>query len=72
MGPNIDKLIEKENIKKLVKALKNKDEGIRDKAANFLEEIKDPRVVEPLIKALKDEREFVRENAVRILGKMKT
>jgi len=69
--PNIRKLKARKNIKGLIEALKDKDEGVRRGAAMALGEIKDARAVEPLIKLLKDKNSFTREAAEEALEKIK-
>lgn len=67
--PNIEKLTQKRDVEGLIKALKDKDETVRWRAAWALGEIGDARAVEPLIQALKDKG--VRGNAAEALGKIK-
>ncbi len=53
--PNIDKLKAKGNVRGLIKALGyTKNWLVREKAAEALGKIRDPRAVEPLSNALKD------------------
>jgi HEAT repeat protein len=54
----------------LIKALRDKNSNIREKAAETLGRIGDRRAVEPLIKALGDENLNVREKAAEALGYM--
>jgi len=58
---------EKKDVKGLIKALKYKDNTIREWAVVALCEIKDARAVEPLIEALKDEDSNVRWRAAEAL-----
>lgn len=51
-----------------IKALKDKNMGLRSTAVSSLGYIKDAKAVSPLIEALKDESKYVRENAARALG----
>jgi len=53
--PNVEKMEEKGDIKGLIKALKNKDPGIRFLAALALGGIGDKKVVEPLIEAMRQQ-----------------
>jgi len=69
--PNIRKLKARKNIKGLIEALKDKDEGVWRGTAMALGEIKDARAVEPLIKLLKDKNSFTREAAEEALEKIK-
>ena len=68
MKPNVEKLLEKENIGGLLKALEYKDEKVRRDAAAALGKLKDIFAVTPLINALKDETWGVRKNAAEALG----
>lgn len=52
--PNVKKLTQRKDVEGLIKALTDKDWGVRGEAAEALGEIKDARAVEPLIQALKD------------------
>jgi HEAT repeat protein len=61
----------KEDLKRLIEALKNaKDSIVRAKAVKALGNIKNLSVVEPLIHALKDEHWDVRRRAAWVLGNM--
>jgi HEAT repeat protein len=46
----------------LIKALKNKDRDVQQRAADALRETKDPRAVEPLIEVLEDEWDRKKSN----------
>lgn len=54
----------------LVRALKNKDYFILEKAILALGDIKDPRMVTPLLPALTDEHPDVRREVARSLAKL--
>ena len=54
-----------------LEALKDKDRGVRSRAAWALEKLKDLRAVGPLIDALKDEDRGVRSHAASALGELK-
>ena len=54
----------------LIRALRDRDRGVRIVAARALGELGDPRAVEPLIAALKDEDEDVRWFAAEALGEL--
>ena len=58
-------------VSRLIAALKGRDANVRQRAAEALGEIKDPRAVEPLIAALKDADMYVRRLAAEALGKIK-
>jgi len=60
----------KRDVKGLIKALKDKNAGVREAATKALGEIGEP-AIEPLIQALKDEHEGVRWGAVEALGKIR-
>lgn len=67
--PNVGKLVEKRDIKGLLKALSYpKDTEVRRKAAEALSDIADPQAVESLLIALKDESAAVRAQAASALG----
>jgi len=68
--PNIEKLEEKRDVKRLCKALSYKDEMVGRDAAFDLGKIGDKRAVEPLIVALKDPKDNVCRNAAESLGKI--
>jgi len=68
--PNIEKLREKRDVKRLCKALSYKDGMVRRGAAFALGMIGDKRAVEPLITALKDPDGNVRTSAAESLGKI--
>ena len=53
--PNVEKLKEKRDVPKLIKALGYKEATVRESAAQALGEIGDSRAVEPLSSALNDE-----------------
>ena len=54
-------------VRRLIKALRDKDRIVRQDAANALGKIGDERAVEPLIKALRDKDGIVRDYAVKAL-----
>lgn len=58
----------KKDVEGLIENLKDKDGGVRNRAAMALGEIGDARAVKPLIKALKDKDEDVRWGAAEALG----
>lgn len=58
-------------VEPLIRALKDKDNDIRETVVYALGEIKDARAVEPLTHALKDEDSRVRSSAAVALGKIK-
>jgi HEAT repeat protein len=64
------KMEAKEDVERLIKALKHKDWKVRWKAAEDLGKIGDTRAVEPLIQALKDEDWQVRNNVAWALGEI--
>jgi len=67
--PNVGKLVEKRDIKGLLKALSYpKDAEVRRKAAEALGDIADPQAVESLLIAIKDESAAVRAQAASALG----
>ena len=68
--PNVEKMEAKREVKGLIKALKHKNRGVREKAAEALGRIGDERAVEPLIQALNDENRDVRRKAAYALGKI--
>lgn len=55
----------------LIAALKDSDPHVRQRAAEALGKIKDPRAIDPLTGALKDSNSDVRETAARVLGAIK-
>ena len=57
-------------VRRLIKALRDKDRIIRQDAANALGKIGDERAIEPLIKVLGDSNEFVRGAATGALGEI--
>jgi hypothetical protein len=61
---------DKRTVKSLIRALKDKNEDVRERAAMALGKIGDERAVEPLIRALQDKDEDVRERAAMALGKI--
>lgn len=70
--PNIEKLKEKRDVEGLIKALKDKNEIVRENAAEALGDIGDERAVEPLLKVLKTRSKYVRRAALeKIVGKEK-
>jgi len=60
--PELENLIRKENVKDLIKALKDKNPDVRKIAVEALGKIGDPRAVEPLIQTLKGEDRWVRKD----------
>lgn len=68
--PDVGKLKEKKDVKRLINALKNRDRNIRWAAAQALGEMGDSRAIEPLVKALEDEDSVVKLEAIEALGKM--
>lgn len=66
----VKKYEEKRNVKKLIKVMKDKDEGssVRVQATNALGRLKDARAVKSLIASLNDK--YVRKNSVWALGKI--
>jgi len=69
--PNVDKLMMKGKVKRLIKALADSDYDVRRKAAQALGSVKDSSAVEPLIKALADSDGILRHNAAGSLGNIK-
>lgn len=67
--PNIEKMKAKKDVGGLIKALKDKDGGVRVSAVVALGEIGEP-AVEPLIEAVRDEDEDVRVEAAEALIKI--
>jgi HEAT repeat protein len=61
---------DKRTVKSLIRALKDKNEDVRERAAMALGKIGDERAVEPLIRALKDKDKFVRTSAAKSIGKI--
>jgi HEAT repeat protein len=68
--PNVEKLIAKRDVDKLIKALRYRDASVRMSAAEALGKIGDPRAVEPLCAALKDKDQGVRGWSAEALGKI--
>ena len=68
MPINIEKMEDKSDVGGLIKALKHRDPGIRQAAAEALCKVGDADAVEPLISALKDEEWVVRRYAAEALG----
>ena len=68
--PDVEKLKENKDVEGLIKALKNRDWGVRGEAVAALGKIGDSRAVEPLIRALKDEEWLVRDRASEALGEI--
>jgi HEAT repeat protein len=68
MAINISKMEEKSDVKGLIKALKHRDPGIRQAAAEALCKVGDANAVKPLISALKDKEWVVRRYAAEALG----
>ena len=66
--PNIERLLAKNDVKRLIKALKHKETGIRSKAAEALGNIGDKMAVEFLITSLQDLD--VRTSSAKALGKI--
>ena len=67
---DIEKLKEKKDIKKLIKALKYEDSNIRMFAAIALGEIGDERAIAPLTQSLKDKEEKARNEVLKALVKI--
>ncbi len=70
--PNVEKLLAKRDIPKLIKALGYKEVSVRKSAAQALGEIGDARAIEPLLTALKDEDFTASLSAADALGKIGT
>ena len=68
--PDIKKLIERRDVKGLIKALKYKDADVREFVALHLGEMRDARAVDPLIQAMEDETFGIRCLAATALGKI--
>ena len=68
--PDVEKMEENKDVKGLIKALKDKDETVRGKAANALGELKDRKAVKQLIKALQDDSSEVQCASAEALGKI--
>ena len=66
--PKIDELVEKNDIKGLIKALKNKDFLIRKEAAKALFKTGDSSAIEPFIESLQDTDPDVTRIATEFLG----
>jgi HEAT repeat protein len=66
--PNVQKLRERKDAGGLIKALGNKDPGVRAEACLALGGLGDKSAVEPLTALLKDKDEHVRRNAAHALG----
>ncbi len=58
-------------VEHLITALKHADWNVRERAAEALGEIKDPRAVEPLIATLEDADSRVRSSVAKALGEIK-
>lgn len=69
-SPDIKKLEEKHNVKKLIKALLHAEKAVREESAAALGRIGDPRATVPLIKALRSDHLSVSSSAARALGKI--
>jgi len=70
--PNVTKLLEKRDIRGLIKALTyRKDASVRMNAVNALGEIAEPQAIEPLIATLKDTEAGVRLAAISALENFK-
>ncbi len=67
--PKIDEMIEKGDIKGLIKALSNKDYMIRKRAADALFDIGDESTTEAFIDMLSDHNDDLRRIAAHALGK---
>lgn len=68
--PNITRLKENNDIKKLIKALQHKEPSVRMDAIEALCSIRDPGAVDPLIAALNDQDSAVRQKTTRALVRM--
>ena len=68
--PNIEKMLNRQDVEGLIKALKHKDFEVRKRAADALSKIGDAKAVESLIGALRDEYLGVRMEAAKVLGKI--
>ena len=66
--PNVELLRAHHDVKGLIRALRDRDPSIRERAAEILGIIADVRAVDPLIAALRDKDELVRLKAVNALG----
>jgi HEAT repeat protein len=69
--PNIGKMKAEKDVEGLIKALKDEDYYVRERAAEALGKIKGTTAVQPLIQALKDENWGVRWSVAVALGKIK-
>jgi len=65
--PDVEKLRIKRNVNGLIKALSDKDEGVRSSAAIALGQIRDVRAINPLIFTLNDDDRDVCINALKAL-----
>jgi HEAT repeat protein len=69
--PNVNKMREKQDVPGLIKALRyEKDENVREAAAEALGALGDPRAVTPLIAALTDQSSEMRLSASEALGEI--
>jgi HEAT repeat protein len=71
--PNVEKMRKNRDVEGLIKALRHRDNLVREEAAAALCGIRDARAVKPFITALKDEsskNQFVRRDAVKALGRI--
>ncbi len=68
--PDIDALIQKRNVKGLIKALKRKEPEIREQAVVALGDMKDPMALEGLFRVLNDENFSISIKAVEAIGKI--
>ncbi|MGD1992929.1 MAG: HEAT repeat domain-containing protein [Anaerolineae bacterium] len=68
--PNVDRLKEKKDVRKLIKALGYRDPSVRRSAAEALGEIGDAGAVEALSAALQDEDKGVRGRSAYALGRI--
>ncbi len=69
--PDIDGMLEAKDVVGLIEALRHKNNSIREKAAQALGKLNNPRAVDPLIQTLKDYDESVRQKAAEALGEIK-
>ena len=69
--PNIEKMKAKKDVGGLIKALKDKDGGVRVSAAEALGKIGYAGAIESLVQVLNDEERDVRSEAAEALGKIK-
>ena len=68
--PNIEKMLTRQDVEGLIKALKHKDFEVRKGAADALGKIGGTKAVESLIGALRDEDRDVRMEAAKALGEI--